>query len=76
MGIVAERHGWDLSGCSARVEKSMTQEPPRRIALLEVWIELPAHLDEKARKVLQKAGETCPVKLSLEGSVPMQLHWH
>ena len=76
MGIVAERHGWDLSGCSARVEKSMTQEAPRRIALLEVWIELPAHLDEKARKVLQKAGETCPVKLSLEGSVPMQLHWH
>ena len=76
MGIVAERHGWDLSGCSARVEKSMTQEAPRRIALLEVWIELPAHLDEKARRVLQKAGENCPVKLSLEGSVPMRLHWH
>ena len=75
MGIVAERHGWDLSGCSARVEKSITQEPPRRIALLEVWIELPAHLDEKARKVLQKAGENCPVKLSLEGSVEMRLHW-
>jgi putative redox protein len=54
----------------------MTQEPPRRLALLEVWIELPAHLDAKARTVLQKAGENCPVKLSLEGSVPMQLHWH
>lgn len=76
MGIVAKRHGWDLDGCSARVEKSMTQEAPRRIALLEVWIELPAHLDEKARRVLQKAGENCPVKLSLEGSVPMRLHWH
>ena len=76
MGIVAERHGWDLSGCSARVEKSMTSEAPRKIALLEVWIELPAHLDEKARKVLQKAGENCPVKLSLEGSVAMRLHWN
>ncbi len=76
MGIVAERHGWDLDGCSARVEKSMTQEAPRRIALLEVWIELPAHLDEKARRVLQKAGENCPVKLSLEESVPMRLHWY
>jgi putative redox protein len=76
MGIVAERHGWDLSGCSARVEKSMTQEAPRRIALLEVWIELPAHLNEKARRALQKAGDNCPVKLSLEGSVPMRLHWH
>ena len=76
MGIVAERHGWDLDGCSARVEKSMTQEAPRRIALLEVWIELPAHLNEKARRALQKAGDNCPVKLSLEGSVPMRLHWH
>jgi len=76
MGIVAERHGWDLGGCSARVEKSMTSEAPRKIALLEVWIELPSHLDEKARKVLQKAGENCPVKLSLEGSVAMRLHWN
>jgi len=76
MGIVAERHGWALSGCSARVEKSMTKEAPRRIALLEVWIELPAHLNEKARRALQKAGDNCPVKLSLEGSVPMRLHWH
>ena len=45
------------------------------IAKLEVWIELPAHLDAKARKILQKAGENCPVKVSLEGAVPMELHW-
>jgi putative redox protein len=75
MGIVAERHNWDLSGCSARAEKTMTSEAPRKIALLEVWIELPPQLDDKARKILQKAGENCPVKLSLEGSVPMRLHW-
>ncbi|MFZ9621510.1 MAG: OsmC family protein, partial [Prochlorococcaceae cyanobacterium] len=37
MGIVAERHGWSLEGASARVEKTMSVEPPRRIALLEVW---------------------------------------
>jgi len=75
MGIVAERHDWDLKGCTARVEKVMTSEAPRKIAQLEVWIELPAHLDEKARKVLRKAAENCPVKLSLEGAVAMQLHW-
>lgn len=75
MGIVAERHSWDLSGCSARVEKVMTTEMPRKVAQLEVWVELPAHLDEKQRKILEKAGENCPVKLSLEGSVPMLLHW-
>ncbi|MGA0161067.1 MAG: OsmC family protein [Vulcanococcus sp.] len=74
MGIVAERHDWDLKGCTARVEKVMTSEAPRKIAQLEVWIELPAHLDEKARKILRKAAENCPVKLSLEGAVAMQLH--
>jgi len=75
MGIVAERHGWDLKGCTARVEKVMTSEAPRKIAQLEVWMELPAHLDEKARKILRKAAENCPVKLSLEGAVAMELHW-
>ena len=75
MGIVAERHTWDLKGCTARVEKVMTSEAPRKIALLEVWIELPAHIDAKARKVLEKAAENCPVKLSLDGAVPMRFHW-
>ena len=32
MGIVAERHDWDLKGCTARVEKVMTREAPRKIA--------------------------------------------
>jgi putative redox protein len=75
MGIVAERHGWSLEGCSARVEKTMTSEPPRRIALLTVWVTLPDGLSEQQRAVLQRAAEACPVKRSLEGAVPMQLHW-
>jgi putative redox protein len=75
LGIVAERHGWDLEGACARIEKTMTPEAPRRIALLEVWISLPAGLSEQQRAVLKRAGETCPVKLSLEGAVPMRLHW-
>jgi putative redox protein len=75
LGIVAERHGWPLQGASARIEKTMTAEAPRRIALLEVWISLPPSLSEQQRHVLRLAGESCPVKLSLEGSVPMRLHW-
>ena len=75
MGIVAERHGWELQGTSARAQKTMTAEAPRKIALLEVWISLPAGLDDTQRAVLQRAGESCPVKLSLEGAVPMRLHW-
>jgi len=75
LGIVAERHGWPLQGATARVDKTMTAAAPRRIALLEVWIALPEALSEAQRAVLQRAGERCPVKLSLEGAVPMRLHW-
>jgi putative redox protein len=75
MGIVAERHGWSLEGCSARVEKTMTSEPPRRIALLSVWFTLPEALDERQRAVLQRAAEACPVKRSLDGAVAISLHW-
>jgi putative redox protein len=75
MGIVAGRHGIALEGCSARVEKTMTSSGVRRIAGLEAWINLPAGLSEEQRRLLIDAGEGCPVKRSLEGAVPMTLHW-
>ena len=75
MGLVADRHGWDLEGCSARVEKTMTAAPPRRIAKLSVWVHLPAGLEQQQRAVLQRAAEQCPVKLSLEGCIAMEVHW-
>jgi len=75
MGIVAERHGWSLEGVTARVEKTMSSETPRRIAQLTVWVELPADLEPQQRGLLQRAAETCPVKVSLEGAIPMELHW-
>jgi len=75
MGIVAGRHGWSLEGTTARVEKTMTSGGVRKIALLEVWLELPADLPAEAAERLRKEGEGCPVKRSLEGAVPMTLHW-
>ena len=29
----------------------------------------------RERPLLQRAAETCPVKVSLEGAIPMELHW-
>lgn len=75
MGINADRHGIQLEPCSARVSKTMTSRGARRIELLEVWITLPQGLDDAQRALLRQAGETCPVKLSLEGATPMRLHW-
>jgi putative redox protein len=76
MGITAERHGIAMEGCEARVEKSMCTSGVRRIADLSVWITLPPDLEESQRELLRRAGEGCPVKRSLEGSVAMTLHWH
>ena len=75
MGITADRHGWRIDGTTARVEKTMTSGGVRRIALLEVWVTLPGELGEDQRTLLQRSGEGCPVKRSLEGAVPMQIHW-
>lgn len=75
MGIVADRHRIALTDVTARVEKTMTNAGIRRIAALEVWITLPPGLTEEQRQLLINAGETCPVKESLAGAVPMQLHW-
>ena len=75
MGIVAERHGWDLEGAVARVEKTMSKDPPRRIAALEVWIKLPGALGDQERSVLRRAADHCPVKMSLRDAIPMTLHW-
>jgi putative redox protein len=75
MGITADRHGWCIDGTTAKVEKTMTDAGVRKIALLEVWVTLPAGLEPAQRNLLQRSGEGCPVKRSLEGAVPMQLHW-
>ena len=68
MGIVARRHGWPLEGATASVEKQMQAEP-RRIARLRVVFELPAALDDAARKKLEAAALTCPVHRSLHPAV-------
>jgi putative redox protein len=75
MGITAERHGIDLEGCNARVEKTMAPSGQRRIARLDVWITLPPDLEERQRRLLQRAAEGCPVKHTLAEALPMQLHW-
>lgn len=77
MAIVAERHGWDLSGAVVRVEKAMIADPARRIARLETEVDVPAALDGKARAALERAAHTCPVHASLDARVeaPIRFRW-
>ena len=69
MGIVAERHNWDLIDSTFLVLKHMSSEPPRRIAQIDVTFTLPATLSPQERIILERAAHTCPVGLSLHPEV-------
>ena len=69
IGIVAERHSWDLVGSTFAVLKHMSAEAPRRIAQIDVTFTLPATLAPQERTLLERAAHTCPVSLSLHPEV-------
>ncbi len=69
MGIVAERHSWDLVGSTFAVLKHMSTEAPRRIAQIDVTFTLPATLAPQERILLERSAHTCPVGLSLHPDV-------
>lgn len=77
MGIVAERHDWNLGGATVIVKKRMSTDAPRRIAELAVVIKVPAVLDAGARKALEKAAHGCPVHATLGDrvSMPVNFEW-
>jgi putative redox protein len=75
MGMVAERNGWETGGLRARVVKEMVADPDRRIGRLTVEILVPAELDERARKVLERAALTCPVHKSLRPEIEIPVEF-
>lgn len=75
MAIVAERHQIDFVGASFRMEKIMSQEPPRRIAQLTVELHLPASLNEHDRALMERTAHTCPVALSLNPEIKQEIQF-
>jgi uncharacterized OsmC-like protein len=69
MGIVAERHGLNLTGMKAETVKEMTKEPPRRIASLRTRLTIPLSADHPQRAMLEQAAHTCPVHKSLHPDI-------
>jgi putative redox protein len=79
MGIVSRKHGWAIDGARVAVQKHMTP-PPRRIARLDVRIDMPgttADYDASAREELERTAHTCPVRVSLLPAieVPIEFVW-
>ena len=75
MAIVAERHQIALVGSSLRMEKIMSQEPPRRIAQLTIELHLPATLSPADRALMERTAHTCPVALSLNPELKQEVRF-
>ncbi|TAJ20838.1 MAG: OsmC family peroxiredoxin [Planctomycetota bacterium] len=75
MGIVAERHGWDMQGASARVKKEMVASPVRRIGRLVVVIAVPGVTEPAAQEALRKAALACPVHQSLRAEIELPIEF-
>ena len=73
MGIKGQSRGWDLTGAKVRVDKIMSADTPRRIARLDVDLQLPDRFDEAEKREIVKIAHTCPVYLSLNPSIEMNV---
>jgi len=78
MAIVARKSSLpvELVGAKGRVRKHMTSEPPRRIAKLEVDIDIPNPVSSADRAALEKIALNCPVALSLHPEVEKAVTFH
>ncbi|MCA3010013.1 MAG: OsmC family protein [Phycisphaerales bacterium] len=76
MGIVARRHGIELKGARAKVEKHM-QASPRRIARLPVELHVAGVFTAEQKKLLEATAHACPVHKSLHPDIdaPITVHW-
>ena len=54
MGITAKRRQWNISGATARVEKLMTQQGPRKIDCLRVYMQLPDQCSDDQQRLLRR----------------------
>jgi putative redox protein len=75
MGISARNHGINMDGTTATVHKIMAAAP-RRIDAIEINIHFPkATYTELEKKLLETAGRTCPVALSLSSNIDQRINF-
>lgn len=75
IGIFAQRQELDICGARVRVRKIMTAEPPRRIARLEVDLDIPVSRNHPLAGSIEQAALGCPVHRSLHPDVQIPVNW-
>jgi uncharacterized OsmC-like protein len=77
MGIKARDMEIDMTGLSISVQKNMLSDP-RRVGSIELFATIPASLqalEEKAKQVLKRTGESCPVIKSIHHDIVVTIDW-
>ena len=71
MGILARREGIELKRSAMAITKIMSAEPPRKIAKLEVALQMITERQLTDNEIIkfERAARTCPVELSLHPDV-------
>jgi putative redox protein len=75
LGIYAQKHGLEVRGATASVEKEMTAVPVRRIARLVTEMRIPLPADSPHRDAIERAIRSCPVHASLHAEMDKPIHF-
>lgn len=75
MGIAADTHGIRLDHIHAAIVKHMASDP-RRVAKIEVDLEIKGRFSDREKAILERAGITCPVFLSLHPDLEKDIRFH
>ncbi len=74
MAIKAADLDVELKGSKAAITKHMLSDP-RRVGKIEVSVTLPETGTEKDRKILEKAGDNCPVMKSIHPDINVEINY-
>lgn len=77
MGIRARKMGFDLDGIKIEVLKIMKADP-RRVGGINLTFHIPENLldiDRDTREALKQTGITCPVQLSINPDIEVNIDW-
>lgn len=75
MEMAAARMGIDMAGTELDITKVMAADP-RRICEVKIDFWFPFAADDKTRKILERAGDTCPVAKSLHPDIKQTINYH
>ncbi|MDC3118761.1 OsmC family protein [Prochlorococcus sp. AH-716-K03] len=76
MSIKARSNGWELKNIYLNIEKIMTKNEVRKIALLKIDIYIPDDLSIEKIDFIKNASKDCPVTRNLSESLDIKINWH